>query len=131
MSNFKDIWIYERELWVSHYKNKSYFGKLPKEINQYILNILIKNIIELRKSANRLVILKKRIQYLFNHNIPNFHFEYEIILCTIDIVKKILENISKLEKKPINITHFCCGGRGIMFKYLHENNESNNESNNE
>jgi len=121
------IWQYIRPIWASHFKDNTLFGLLPPEL----VKIIISNIMDsVKVRINRQILVKNmlqiktRIYTIFNKNQENFHFEKDVV-CDMDIVKSILLHTAKTLNKPIEISHICCGGKGIVFEYT--NNETNDK----
>jgi hypothetical protein len=114
------IWQYEYPIWISHFKNKNLFGKLPNEIIKLIIANIIDNIKERIKKQlliENMLDIKTRIHIMFDKNSENFHFENDIV-CDMEIVKSILMHTAKIKNKPIRLCHICCSGKGIVFEYI-------------
>ena len=118
-----EYWSYEHLIWINHYKNSELFGLLPKELVKIIIDIMMKNIkYQLIKEKN-IQIIKKQIKTMFDTDGYNFHFQ-DNFRCDMDIVKDILIQTSISTKKPIEISHICCSGKGIVFDYINTKNNS-------
>ena len=116
-----NLWLYQYPLWVSKYKDNKLFGLLPQEILKIIIDIVINDIIKKRKIAYNLQHIKDKIVYILDKDIINVHFDKDDkynTMCDINIAKSILINLSKTMNKPIQISHICCNGKGIMFNYV-------------
>jgi hypothetical protein len=121
------IWQYECPIWTSHFKDNTLFGLLPPELVKIIISNIIDSIkirIKQQILVKNMQQIKSRIYTIFNKNQENFHFEKDII-CDMDIVKSILSHTAKKQNKPIEISHICCSGKGIVFEYI--NNEPNDK----
>ena len=117
----KNLWLYEYPLWVSNYKDNKLFGLLPQEIIKTIIDIVMKDIIQKRRIAYNLQLVKDKIVYILDKDIENCHFGEDDKcnnMCDINMAKSILINLSKTMNKPIQISHICCAGKGIVFKYV-------------